>query len=202
MRRSFKLSVPMTLASVRMGNPRVVVRLVLGVLLAGNVIAALVAFKPWGGSAEDLMRQEAQLRQQVTQTQARIVQTKTLVTKVEQARTAGDRFLSEYVTDRATAFSTIVAELDRAAREAGIKPRPVSYELDPVEGSDTLQQMTIQAAYEGPYAGVTKFVNLLDKSPRFLIIENMQASPQASTGMLTVSFRLDTFVRAEAGNTL
>jgi hypothetical protein len=43
-----------------------------------------------------------------------------------------------------------------------------------------------------------KFVNQLDKSPRFLIIESMQASPQ-STGALSVSLKLDTFIRQAAG---
>jgi len=37
--------------------------------------------------------------------------------------------------------------------------------------------MSISAGYEGTYANLTKFVNLLDKSPRFLIIENMQTAP-------------------------
>jgi hypothetical protein len=39
---------------------------------------------------------------------------------------------------------------------------------------------------------------MLDKSPRFLIIDSMQASPQ-SNGALNVNLRLDTFVRQNAG---
>ena len=72
--------------------------------------------------------------------------------------------------------------------------------LEPVEGSDTLSQMTISVGYEGTYQNLTKFVHLLDKSRRFLIIENMVASPQQSGQMLNVSFKLDTFVREEPGS--
>ena len=115
-----------------------------------------MVFKPWGGSAEDLARQQADLQQQLTTMQARLAQTKALVGKAERARKEGDGFLAEYTTDRRTTFSTIFAELDRVAREAGIQPRPVNYELDPVEGSDTLYQMSISAAYEGNYASLTK----------------------------------------------
>ena len=109
--------------------------------------------------------------------------------KAERARNEGDRFLTEYTTDRRTTFSTILAELDRLTHDAGIQPRPVSYELEQVEGSDTLFQMDISAAYEGTYSGLTKFINLLDKSPRFLIIESLTAAPQQSnTGdLLSVS---------------
>ena len=59
--------------------------------------------------------------------------------------------------------------------------------------------MTISAAYEGNYASLTKFVNLLDKSPRFLIIESLMAAPQQSTNgdLLSVTIKLDTFVREQ-----
>jgi hypothetical protein len=39
---------------------------------------------------------------------------------------------------------------------------------------------------------------MLDKSPRFLIIESMQAQPQ-SNGGLNVNIRLDTFIREAPG---
>jgi hypothetical protein len=122
------------------------------------------------------------------------------VDKVEHARAEGDRFLEEYVTDRRVSTSTILNELNRVAQEAGITPKESSYTSEPVEGSDTLVQWTITAGYEGTYQHLTKFVNLLDRSPRFLIIENMQATPQQTGPNLNVSFKLDTFVRATPGS--
>lgn len=183
-------------------DPRTVARAALGVLVLANLVAALMAFKPWGGSPEDLAREEANLRQQLATMQARLLHSRTLVTKAETARKEDNLFLAEYTTDRRTTFSTIFSELERVAREAGIQPRPASYELEPVEGSDTLYQMTITAAYEGSYASLTKFVNLLDKSPRFLIIESLMAAPQQAktADMLNVSVKLDTFVRQEPGD--
>lgn len=186
----------------RVKDPRVLVRSVLGVLVLANVVAALVIFKPWGGSPEDLARQQGDLRHQLTTMQARLAKTKALVAKAERARKEGDQFLTEYTTDRRTTFSTIAAELERASQDAGIKPRPASYELQPVEGSDTLYQMTITAAYEGSYANLTKFMNLLDKSPRFLIIESLMAAPQQTNAgdLLSISIKLDTFVREGPGS--
>ena len=185
-------------------DPRVLVRAALGVLVLANIVAALLVFKPWGGSAEDLAREQVDLQQRLTSMQARLEKTKALVSKAERARKEGDGFLAEYTTDRQHTFSTIFAELDRVAQEAGIQPRPASYELDQVEGSDSLYQMNISAAYEGSYANLTKFVNLLDKSPRFLIIESLTAAPQQSNAgdLLSVGIKLDTFVRERTGNAL
>lgn len=199
MLRSYKIPGQLKLGRVALKDPRVAVRAALGVLLAANVAAALWAFQPWGGSAEDLMREQEQLHQQVVAAQARLARSRTLAEKVEKARTEGDRFLNQYITERRSTFSMLVAELNRAAKDAGIKAKEASYVLEPVEGSDTLSQMTITAGYEGTYANLTKFVNLLDKSPHFLIVESMQATPQQSGATLSVSFKLDTFVRGEAG---
>ena len=181
-------------------DPRVAARLVVGGLLLANLVAAVVAFHPFGGSAEDLRSQEAQLRAQVAQAQAKLDRTRALVAKVEQARKEGDDFLAEYITDARVTASVLVAELNRTAVEAGIKQKEATFALEPVEGSETLSQLTISAGYEGAYANLTKFVNLLDKSPRFLIIENMVAAPQQSGPNLNVSFKLDTFVREQPGS--
>lgn len=196
MPRSFSLPLP----NLKMKDPRLFGRVVVGTLLLANVAAALIAFHPWGGSPEDLARESQQLRKQVLDMQARLAASKALVAKVQGARTQGDAFLNQYVTDRRTTSSTILAELDRVAREAGIKPKEQSYQLEPVEGSETLTQMSITAGYEGSYANLTKFVNLVDKSQRFLIIENMAAAPQQNGQTLNVSFRMDAFVREAPGS--
>ena len=202
MPRNFKLPGKLKWKGVAIKQPRVLLRAAIGTLLAANLVAAVMAFKPFGGSADDLRREQEALRVQLARLQARIATSKRLVEKVETARREGDQFLAKYVTDRRTMSSTIQEELNRTAREAGIKSLPATLNLDPIEGSDTLEMMTISAGYEGSYAALTKFVNLLDKSPRFLIIENMQTAPQQGGQALNVTLKLDTFVRETAGPSL
>ena len=199
MPKNFKLPEKLKWKGVAIKEPRVVLRAIIGTLLAANLVAAVMAFKPFGGSADDLRRQQEALRVQLTRLQARAATSKRLVEKVETARREGDQFLAKYVTDRRTVSSTIREELNRTAKEAGIKPLPATLDLEPILGSDTLEMMSISAGYEGSYANLTKFVNLLDKSPRFLIIENMQTAPQQGGQSLTVTLKLDTFVRETGG---
>ncbi len=186
-------------ASIR--EPRVVVRAILGVLLAANLAAAVIAFRPIGGSADDLRQRRAELQTQLAHLQAQLADTRRLSGKVEMARSEGDSFLDRYVTDRRSTYSTIFEELDKTAQEAGVKPRDRSVELNAIEGSDTLEMMSVTAGYECTYENLQKFVNLLDRSPRFLIIESLVASPQQNGQMLTVSLKLDTFVKETAGAT-
>ena len=191
MPRSFELP-RMSGASLR--DPRVAMRILLGVLALANVVAALVVFKPWGGSPADLAEQRVQLDRQVRDMRRRIEQTQQMAQKVQQARSEGDRFLSDHMMDRRRAYSMLVAELYRVAREAGIKPKDQTFNEEEVEGSESDMQISVTGGFEGTYANLLTFVNLLDKSPRFLIVESLAAAPQQGANMLNISVKLDTFV--------
>jgi hypothetical protein len=197
MPKSFKFA-----QKLKLKDPRVAVRMVLGVLVVANLVAALIVFRPWGGSAEDLARQQFQLRQQLNAAEKRLANSSKLVDKVERGRKEGDQFLAKYITERRTTMSMVKEELNRIAQEAGVTPKGDSINLDPVEGSDTLWQMTISEVYEAQYPNLAKLINMLDKSQRFLIISNMVATPKATGNLLTVTLRLDTFVRAAPGSEL
>jgi len=190
MPRSFK-------AAIR--DPRITVRIILGLFVAANLAAAVLAFKPFGGSGDDLRRQKSDLQVQLTQLQAHLAATRKIADKVAMARKQGDDFLAQYVADRRNIYSTVYEELERITQQAGIKERERTVELNPIEGSDTLEMMSITAGYEGPPASLDKFVNLIDKSQRFLIIESITASPEQGGQLLNVNVKLDTFVKEAAG---
>src|SRR5664280_1576579 len=186
-----------SLPALKWKDPRVAMRAVLGVLLLANLVAAVVAFKPFGGGADDLRRDRNALQQQLAQLERQVAKNRKLVEKVSTARSQGDQFLAKYFTDRRVVTSTIQSELVQIAKDAGITYQPTTWTLDVIEGSDTLAMMTINAGCQGTYAALSKFVNLVDKSPRFLIIESMVASPQQTGQILNVTIKVDTFVKEQ-----
>jgi type IV pilus assembly protein PilO len=201
MPRSFKFKIPADWKSRLSKDPRLVARTGLGVLLVLNLLAAAAVLFPIGGSAEDLDSQISALQSQLQQRQAALTRMRGLVTKIEQARTGGDQFLDQYFLSRRTASSTIVSELNDAAKDSGLKIKEHSFgTYEPVEGSDVLSWMTIQANYEGTYGDLVQFVNRLDKSPRFLILDSLVAAPQQGGGTLNITVKLNIFVREEAAS--
>jgi Tfp pilus assembly protein PilO len=173
-------------------DPRLAMRVFVGVLLAGNLAAAVAVLRPIGGSPEVLRQRLARLQAEVRQKEQMLSRLRTLEATVEKARSETDRFLEDYFLDRRTAYSTIVEELTSLAQEAGVRPKGDSYVTEPVEGSETL---VITAHYEGTYADLVHFVNRIDRSPRFLTIDSLQAAPQQATGTLNISLKLNAFVR-------
>ncbi len=187
-------------AALNVKDPRVLMRGIIGLLLAANVAMAIIAFKPFGGSADDLRRQQQFLNAQLTRAQQQLAASKRLVDKVQQARSEGDSFLGKYFTDTQSTGALILSELNATAHEAGIKMGQAQLSQEPIEGSDTFQMLSTNVGFEGTYANFAKFVNLLDKSPRFMIIESLQAaSPQQQAGQaLNVTLKIDTFVKEAA----
>lgn len=178
-------------------NPGAILRLVVLVLAAANLIAGFLVLRPIGGSAAELRQQSADLRLQLRQRQGALERTRKLVDKIEAGRREGDEFLGDYFLPRREAYSTLLAELTRAAMEARIKPKESAYAIEPIDGSDTLSMMQISANYEGTYADLMRFVNLLDRSDNLLIVEGLNATPQLGSGLLNVTLKLDTFVRED-----
>src|ERR1700733_2119410 len=85
-------------------DPQVSVRAGLGLLLLLNVAAALILFKPWGGSADDLQRRLDAMRAQLPAQRAQVARTKVLVEKVQKARKEGDQFMGKYILNERTAY--------------------------------------------------------------------------------------------------
>jgi len=178
-------------------DPRLVMRVILGILLLANLVGAALALKPFGGSAEDLRLERQALDRELSQAQARLASSKKLVEKVQTARDDGDAFLDEFFMNEPTTSFVILEELTKDAKEAGVQMGQAQWNREPIEGSDNLFMLSMQVGFEGTYANLTKFVNLVDQSERFMIIESMQAAaPQQQGGQkINVTLKIDTFVK-------
>ena len=209
MLKSSKLAVAPKIPWKRLSitDPRVAMRALIGLLLLANLVVAAIAFKPFGGSADDLRKEQSRLSSQLRQLQATLEKSRQHVEKIQIARTQGDEFLAKYIMESRSAAAITVEEMNKAAADAGIRALPENASYEAIEGSDTLQMMSIMAEFQGSYAGLAKLVNLLEKSPRFLIIDFMnlnapqqtQNGPQNAAQNLNVSVRLLTFVRDDSG---
>lgn len=175
-------------------DPRVVTRVVLGLLLIANVAAALALFRPWSMSPEELEREVGRLQEQLRERKGEIDRLRLIVNKVEKAREDGDDFMRQYFLNERTQSSAIVSELRDAAEKARLRQEVQTFQPAPIEGSDNLSMMTITANYEGTYENLVSFLNLLDRSPRLVILDTLAAAPQRTAGTLSVNLTIHVFV--------
>jgi hypothetical protein len=174
------------------------IRIILGALLALNLIGVGLALFPPGGSADDLERELASLQSQIMQKRTLLERSRLNVAAIEKARGEGDHFLNDYFLSRRTADSVLLSELTAAASKAQIKERDSAQTTEYIEGSDSLSMMTITANFEGTYRNLLNFIGELDRSDQLLIIESMSAAPQQGSNTLTVSMKIDAFIRDDS----
>lgn len=193
--RNFDLSAILGQLGLRKNDPRTTARALLGALLVLNLTAAWFVFHPWGGSADEMESRLTDLRRQSSVKQSGLLRTREMTSKIDKGRTQGDEFLGKYFLSRPTTYSTVVAELTSMAKAAGVRVKENAFNEDEVEGSDELGMLSITASYEGTYADLLHFLRELDRSSRLVIIESLAASPQAGSGVLNITLRLNTFIR-------
>lgn len=177
-------------------TPADIARAVIGALVALNLVAAYFVMRPPGGSPDELRTEVRELTAQLHKKKATLDRTRAYVSKIQAGRQEGDQFLAQYFLPSGKAYSMILAELIELAKEAQMKPKESTYAMEPIEGSDTLSTLTISQNLEGTYSQLIHFINALDKSPRLLIVESLQATPQ-SAGPLNVVLKLQTYVRED-----
>lgn len=177
-------------------DPKLAVRICLGVLLAANLAAAGFAFHIFDRSPEDLTGELAAALTSRQTEEVRLLRSRSLAANIDKGKAEGEQFLADFMTSRRVTYSTILSELTESAKAAGMdKPGATISPLDPIQGSDDLDMMSISLNLEGTYPQLMKFVNLLDRSQRFLLIETLTVTPRAKTDVLTVNVKLDTFVK-------
>jgi Tfp pilus assembly protein PilO len=200
--RNFTLPTAGSLAA-SIKDVQVLVRAGLGLLLAANLIAAAVAFHLIGVSPEALNRQLVIARAQLQTGQARLTRSRMLTANIDKGKAESENFLATYFTNRRYTYSTIVNEINQAAKSAGMSMKEATFaSLDPVEGTDDLEMLTVSINFEGGYGQLVKLVNLIDRSPRFLIVESLQIGAPPKGEVYDVTIKMNAFVRDTPGGAL
>ena len=112
MRKSFNLS---------WNNPMSVARIVVGSLVALNLIAAYFVVKPPGGSPDELRNEVQDLTARLRQKRTALDRTRVLVTKIQAGRQEGEKFMAEYFLPRRTAYAAVLSELTDLASHQDAK---------------------------------------------------------------------------------
>ena len=176
-------------------DPKQGLRIVLGTLLAANLVAGWMVWRPVGGSPEELRAEVSAARKQLAERRILLKGTREIGAKASVAKSEGDRFLDNYFLARRTTYSTVEAELNASSGASGITLRDHAYNAEPIEGSDDLSMLTVTANFEGTYDQLIHMVNLLDRSKLLLIIDSLQATPQQGSPKLLINMKLNAFVR-------
>lgn len=111
-----------------------------------------------------------------------------------------DRFEQSLPSEK-TGYSLVTAELDEIARKSGLQLDSLSNKPKELEGRGMVE-VSLDATVNGDYGSVVRFVNGLQRSHNFYIIDSLalatDAQNRAPAGSIRVALRLRTYFRDAA----
>ncbi len=100
-----------------------------------------------------------------------------------------------------TGSSSITGELDEVAKKAGLQIVTQTYRQKEIPNRG-MSEVTIEATVNGDYGSVVRFLNGLQRSERFYVVDGLalatDAQTQASNGPIRVGLHVRTYFREGA----
>jgi Tfp pilus assembly protein PilO len=172
------------------GGPAFWLKIAAGVLVILNAVAIFLYISPPGGSRHELVEQEDSIRRDIQTHKASAEKLRTVSAKVQLGGDQTDQFARKYFLPNRTAFTVLMSELLRMSSAAGLHEGQRTYSEEPIEGTDDLTLLTINANYQGNYSNLMNFLNQVDHSDQLFMLDTLTATPQQQgEGVLNVVTR-------------
>ena len=104
-----------------------------------------------------------------------------------------DTFFQENLRPAGTGYSSIIADWGQLARSAGIQAEDISFSQRSTDQNGVVE-VAIGTSVDGDYAGLVRFINALQHSDTFYILDGLSLAA-GSSGQLKLNMQLRTFFR-------
>ena len=170
------------------------VRAGLGVLLAANVALFVWNWRARDANPQSQAAQRDRLRRQHSLLGGDVRLAADIRTRLPEVEKQCDRFLQEQLLPLASGYSAVVEDLNRISSESGLRTRGVQYKQKELNGRG-VAEVQVSATVEGGYANLVRFINSLEKSKQFYLLEELTLVESSSNNAIRLSMQLKTYFR-------
>ena len=171
-------------------------------LLALLVIDAAFLFLVYRPLGSSFAQQRAGLEQLTAEAKARretVARLKQIEASLGESNKLGNDFYNQRFLPAETGFSTIMEEVDKLAVANNVVKGGVNYSLAEVKDHPEIAQVLIDTSLEGDYSKVVRFVNQLEQSHLFLVVDSLGVGGGGPGKNVRLSVKLLTYFRAPKG---
>ena len=166
--------------------PAVIALAVIDLVCIGYLVS------PAGRSRQARERDYQDLREQLVAKQQEVLPTRGMDQKLVKASKDITTFYDHRLPAR---YSAISEELGKIAGDTGVTYSGIKYDEKP-STLDGLRKLTVEIALSGSYLQEVKFINALERSPIFFLIDGIALVEQQ--GNVRLQLKLETYLRTGA----
>jgi hypothetical protein len=172
-----------------------VIRWALGVLLALDVALVLTNWRLAATNPKDLQLQRKSLQRQRDLLKADADRALAIKLKLPAVQQECDQFFAAEFREASSGYSSIEDDLGGVAKEAGLHASSVNFHQREVPNRGVVE-VEVAAIVEGDYPSLVRFINGLERSKNFYLLDSLQLASGATGGTLKLNLQLRTYFRS------
>jgi Tfp pilus assembly protein PilO len=165
----------------------------IGVLLAADVALVYLNWQARGAGPRALLERRNLLIPEEKLWRADVRRVAAIRDRLPEVVLQCDTFLRQHFLEERSGYSAIVADLGEAARHAGLASNTLAFKQKPLESRGVVE-VGITASVEGRYTQLVTFINGIERSEKFYLLDSLTLSP-AQGGALKMNLQLRTYLR-------
>ncbi len=166
--------------------------LVFGALILANLVVTVFVVRPKVVRHRQLTDLSSPQLQVVKTREKEVVQKEDYRKELEQARDDMKRLAGDVLSTRQRRMIGVQLEVAKLAREFGIALDRVRYENEQLDNG-ALERFAIVVPLSGGYTALRKFIQSVESSDNFLVIERVALGAGKSTELLELNITLATY---------
>lgn len=178
---------------IREASGKIVVAMV--VLLVANVAVAVFLVHPNVLKAHQLSDESSPQRQEIRTRERAVEKREDYLAKLDKARDGIKDFASDVLSTRQKRMIGVQLEVTKLLKEFGIAFDRVQYENATIENG-SLERFGIVVPLAGGYANLRKFIQAVESSKNFLVIERVSLGTGKSGDVVDLNITLATYFMA------
>jgi type IV pilus assembly protein PilO len=172
-------------------------RIALGVLLGLDALLIFLAWQASSNTPESQRLRESRLQAQQTLLEADVKHAELIRSHLAAVGKQCDDFYQNELPGGKVGYEVIEEDLGDIATKSGLKTSLIGYHQKVVKDRG-VTEVEITAAVEGDYKGLIDFINGLERSKKFYVLDNLALTGGSAGATLKLNMALRTYFRTQA----
>ena len=171
------------------------IRWALAVLLVLDVGLVMVNWRVSGADPKAMQWQKVALQKQRDLLAADIRRGQEIQKRLPEVKQQCDQFFADEFREASSGYSSVEADLGAVAKEAGLHTNGVTFRQREM-GNRGMVEVEVTATVEGDYASLVRFINGLERSRNFYLLDSLSLASSTGASSLKLNLQLRTYFRS------